>query len=567
MREEISGGAIIQHISKLRQRLEATSKDVPPPPRRGGGPGNSNSRGRNISLSTPVNLKSAAPRRTRTSANAGSNIKTSESEEEQVDVDRASDSQEEFGSRRAGKNAAKIEKREPKVEIANDGGPQQGDQETAGNASKKRKRERGSDRPLKRNRGPAVKKFYTDKNRKGNHPAPSSVSSGEDASSWDESPKIGNGANQQDVLGQQFFAVGADFFKDYDQDDASTPRASSCGESSVANRVLVLKLGEGEPAKALLRGLQSQERLARATDADSVACSGTTSIARFDGGREKMVHGDEASSNIADVDYYSATLGNSSHLSREYAQRLPQVSLSHESGTFAVNNKYSSIGDGDDSVLGGNNATYNSSVFSNHNLQPSGDWNFRSIPTELVPMDFAAPVGYPAHLNQQENLGVFGPSNIYSDSYNIPSNHASSLGQGSGWSAPPAFDRGSAITPTPDYVPPTALSRNNAGTGPAVYGNSFCGSQASSGVYAQQVQNSAVISSTSSAETPVSGFPALSSFLPDSASATQVAGIENSDDVNWTDFLADFHGGEDISDTNLMTTISGQHDGGTEAEE
>lgn len=555
MEERVSGGAIIQHISKLRQRLEATGKDVPPPPRRGGGYGNSNSKGRNTGLGTPVALTPANLRRTRASANMGSNMKASETEEEMIDIAGGSESQEEFGN---GK---------PKAEKADDTGAKQEDQSGAGNAGEKRKRVGSFDNPPKRSKGPAARKPHKRKNKKTNHLGSLSVSSGEDDGSGDENPESDDDKYQQDLVGRQYLAVGADFFQDYDQDDASTAHASSCGGSNVANRVVVLRFGESERAKALLQHVQSQDKAAQGTDAESVVSSSTTSIARFDGGRESIVHGGEASPNIADPDYHSMSLGNSSHLSQEYNQRLQQVSLPNPSGGFVVSSSYSSIALGNDSLPSGNNAIYNSSVISDQNYEASGDWSFQSMPANMTSSNVAGPLGYSAHMSQQQNPRVFGSSNIHSNSFIYQSSHANNLGQESGWSAPLAFDHRSEIIPRPAYVAPTEVIRSHTRTNPVLYENAFSRSRASSGGCAQQVQGSAVINSASSAETPIGTFPAVNSFLPDNNSAIQVPGFEISEDVYWADFLDDLHGIDDVFNTNLMANIPNEGDGGTEAED
>ena len=563
MEERVSGGAIIQHISKLRQRFQDFGKNVPPPPKRGGGHGNSSSRGPNIGLSTPVARKPAArmsaaqmpapPRRTRASANVRSKIRDLDSEEE-VDVDVASDSEEEIGSGDAEHAASKVQERKPKVERAEDKVIRPEDEDTASHAGQKRKR------------GGVPTTSYKRSSRKGGDRTLSSVSSGEDAGSRDESVKS-NAERYQDSIERQFFAVGADFFKDYDQKKDSMPRACSSGESEVANRIVVLRVGKSERAKAFLQGLPSQERTARETAAEPVIHSETTSVARFDGGRENMIYGDEATSSVPGLNYHSVTLGNPSHLYHEHAQPLPEAPISHDSGSFAMHNNYDSIGLGDDTFFSSNGAPHNSLVFPDHNFQASGDWDFPSMPADLVSMNFAAPAGYSALTSQQVNLGMFGSSNLYPNSFNFRSSDANTLGQGSGWSARRAVDRGSAITPNSGYMVPRALSGNSTGSDPVLYENSLPRSQALSGGFTQQVQSSAVISSASSAETPISTSPALNSSLPDNTGAIQITDNGNSEEVIWTDFLVDFNGDEDITEHNLMTDISGQRNDGVGTEE
>lgn len=555
MEEHVSGGAIIQHISKLRQRLEAMGKNVPPPPRRGGGYGNSSSKGRNVGFDTPATRTPTAPKRMRASANVSSKIMGSDTGEEEIDVDGASDSEEEFGSRKS------------KADKADIWGVKQEDQNTAGNAGEKRKRDGGCDSPLKRSKKPTGRKLRKGKNRRANDRTSSSASSGQDTGSREKSPGSDDDRYQQESIGRQFLAVGADFFQDYDQDDASTPHASGSGESDVANRVVVLRLGESERTKAFLQRMQSQERVTRGTYANSVPSSRATSIARFDGGRESTVRVAEVSSKIADVDYRSMTLENPSQLSQEYAQRLQQAPLSHASGSFVVNSNYSTIGLDNDSLLGGDDAIYNPPIVPNQNFQASGDWDFQSMPADLVSMNFAAPVEYSAHLNQEANLGGFASSNIYSDSFNYRPRHANSFETGSSWRAPLAFDHGSAIAPSSSNVPPAALSGRITGIGRVVYENSSSRSQVSLDRYTQQVQGSAVINSASSAETPVSTFAASNSLLSDNTGAIQVPDIEISEDMNWAEYLEDLPEVEDIFNTSLMTNIPGEHNGSTGVED
>lgn len=567
MEERVSGGAIIQHLAKLRQRCAAAGINVPPPLRRGGGNGNSNSRGRNTGLGTPAAPMQAAPtpaaptpaasRRTRASANISLENRVSEREEEDIDVDGASESEEEFGSQHAGQSTPKSKGREPKVEEADEDEIEQEDGDTASNAGKKRKRSGDSNGPPKRKRGPAKRKNRKRKNSKGDQRAPSSVSSSdENGSSDDESQISDDGGYQQDSVGRRYFAVGADFFEDYDEDEAPNLRESDSKGTKAAQLVAVLRLGESERAKGFLHDLQDQEKAAHETNAETFAYSRTTSVTGFNGGRENIVYGDEASSNVADVDYYPSTSGNPPQLSQGYAQRLPRVPLSFESGSLVSNNNYGSVELGDHSFLGGRNATYDPPAFHHPNLNTSDHWDLRSVPADLVSTNFAAPVGYSAHMSQQVNVGDFGSSNL-----NFPTNYANNFGQGSGSCPPLVFDHGSAITLSQGFVAPADLS----GTGPGPYGNPFSQTQGSSSGYTQQVQGSAVISSASSAEISHGAFS--DPFLTENSSAVQVPRFENSEDVNWTDFLLDFDGSEYVPDTTFMTNISGQSNGGTGAEE
>ena len=526
MEERVSGGAIIQHISKLRQRLEAMGKNVPPPPRRGGGYGNSNSKSRITSVGTP-----AAPRRTRAAANMRSNMKASETEDEEVDIEGVSGSEEEFGSSKS------------KVEKIDDTGIKQEGQSSAGIAGKKRKRAGDSDSPVKQNKERSASKPHELKSRKINHGATLCSSSGEDDDLENESPGSNDDGYQQDAVGRQYLAAGADFFRDYDQDDASSD------ESNVANRAVVLRFGESERAKAFLQHVQTQENVARGTDAESVASSKTTSIARFDGGRESIVHSGEISSNIADVDYHSMPLRNSSHLSQEYNQQPQQASSSIPSGSFVMNSNYGSIALENDGHFGGNTAIFNPSMISNPNFQASSEWGFQSMPADMVTVNFAAPAEYSAHMSQQPVSRVFESSNIHPNSFIFQSSHANSLGQEAGWNAPMAFDRGSAILPRQSYVAPTGVSGSHNGPSPVLYENAFSRSEASSRRCTQQVQASAVVNRASSDST------------------IQVPDFEIPEDINWTNFLDDIHAIDDVFNANLTTDIPNEGNGSTQAED
>lgn len=549
MEERVSGGAIIQHISKLRQRLETMGKNVPPPPRRGGGYGNSNSKSQNTSISTP-----AAPRRTRAAANIKSNMKASETEEEEIDIEGGPGSDEEFGS---GK---------PKVEKTDDTRIKQERKSSAGNAGGKRKRVGDSNSPVIRSKGSPAGKPHKRKSRKTNHGTSVSGSSGEDNDQRNETPESDNDRHQQDSIGRQYLAAGADFFQDYDEEDVSMAPASSYGESDGASRAVVLRFGESERAKTFLQHMQSQEKAAPEADEESVGSSSTTSIARFDGGKESIVHGGGISSNIAGVNYPSMSSGHPSYLSQEYNQRLQQISPSNPSGSFFVHPSYNSIELGNDSQLSGNNAIYNSSVISNPHFHVSDDWDFRSMPADMVSANFTAPVGYSAHMSQQPSPRVFEPSNIHSNSFIYQSSHASNLGQEQGWSAPPAFDHGSVTGSRPIYVAPTEVSGNHSGVTPVLYENAFSRSQASSRRRTRQVQGSGAVNNASFAETPVSAFPAVNSFLPENDSVIQAPGFKIPEDLIWNDFIDDFHGVDDVFNTTLMTDIPNEGNEGTQAE-
>lgn len=108
MGDQITDGAVIQHLAKLRQRMVAQGLSVPPPLRRGGGSLISTGySGSSYSASKPTAARNAKPTGNRASLNVTQVVK--EEEEEDFDVDNASDSDEEFAEA-----PSKRVKREPK---------------------------------------------------------------------------------------------------------------------------------------------------------------------------------------------------------------------------------------------------------------------------------------------------------------------------------------------------------------------------------------------------------------------------------------------------------------------
>lgn len=605
MHKQVSSGAIIQHLAKLRQRLAAQGVSVPPPLRRGGGNGISTSGNRNVGSGTP-----ATPKKTNSAANANSENNSSGSEDEECDVDKASDSEEEFGSWRAEQNATKARGRKPKVKEADGSEIKQEDDDAANKTGTKRKSGRNSGGPHKRKRGPAKRKFQKRKNSKSDRRAPSSVSNTKESGSSDDEIQSGSDdSNQQDPVGQRYLAVGAGIFRDYDQDNASNPRESDSEGPKTANLVAVLRLGKNERAQAFLQSLHNHEQALHKADADSIARSEITSIAKFDGGGEVIPYGKTASPNVADVDYQTLPPETPPRLIQEYARRLPRASLSYESASIVANTHNSSVMLGNDNLRSGRNATHDSLAFYHPNSHPSGRWDFGSMPVDFISPNVAAPAGYSAHTGQQTNLGAFPSSDLHPDDFNFPSSYANNFGQGSGWFAPPAFDHNesqkphgvfvrpldgysnesyrniplpasspedvnivnmfgheSAVSAGQTCVAPTNLFKNNIGTSPGSIENSFAQVQDSLSGYTQQVRGSAAIKSDSPAGTSGDSFPWWDSFPPNNDSAVQVSGIENSEDVNWTNLLVDFDGAEDISDINFMND-SGKSKGAAGVEE
>ena len=277
MQKPVSGGAIIQHLAKLRQRLAAQGFRVPPPLRRGGGSGISTSGARNVGSGTP-----ATPKKKNSAAHGNSENNASESEDEEFDVDKASDSEEDFGSWRAGQNATRAKGRKPKVKEADGSEIKREDENAANETGAKRNSAKSSDGSLKRKRGPAERKFQKRKNSKSDRRGPSTGSNSEESGSSDDGiQNSSDDSNQQDPVSQRYLAVGASIFRDYDQDKAPTPRKSDSEGPKTAKLVAVIRLGKNERVQAFLQSLHNQEQALHEVDADAMTCSETTSIAMW----------------------------------------------------------------------------------------------------------------------------------------------------------------------------------------------------------------------------------------------------------------------------------------------
>ena len=309
------------------------------------------------------------------------------------------------------------------------------------------------------------------------------------------------------------------------------------------------------------------------------------------------------------MDYQTLPLENPPQLNQEYARRPPRASLPYESASIVANNHDSSVMLGNDYLRSGGITTYDSPAFYHPNSHPSGRWSFNSVPVDLVTTNFAAPAGYSAHIGQQTNLEAFASVDLPPDDFKFPSNYANNFGQGSGWSAPPAFDHnesqrphgffvrpleghsnnpyrdislpassledvgifdtfdhGSAVSAGQNCVAPTDLFKCTIGTKSGSMGKSFSQVQDSLSGNIQQVQSSAATNCESPAGTSSETFPCWNSFSPNDDSPIQVPGTENSGALNWTNLLMDFNEAEDISDTNFMTSISGQSKGASGVE-
>lgn len=92
MGDQISDGAVIQHLAKLRQRMVSQGLSVPPPLRRGGGNAIS------TTTSGSANRSAASKKmRARKGPESPDPVDENDEDEEDFDVDEASDSEEEFG--------------------------------------------------------------------------------------------------------------------------------------------------------------------------------------------------------------------------------------------------------------------------------------------------------------------------------------------------------------------------------------------------------------------------------------------------------------------------------------
>lgn len=108
MGNNVSEGAIVQHLAKLRSRRVASSKQVPPPLRRGG----SGSAAKASSTSTSPTKASAEASPPKGQTKSKARKATDSSDEEDIPVmDESSDESEEYGSRRRSKKSSKKKSR------------------------------------------------------------------------------------------------------------------------------------------------------------------------------------------------------------------------------------------------------------------------------------------------------------------------------------------------------------------------------------------------------------------------------------------------------------------------
>ena len=115
MGAQISDGAVIQHLAKLRQRMVAQNLSVPPPLRRGGGYMTTTFPNANLGSESVSSKKGKSIAVARSPSSMGVNY----DDEDEFDVDKASDSGEDFGTTRSKrvKREAKNSRRSSKVKV------------------------------------------------------------------------------------------------------------------------------------------------------------------------------------------------------------------------------------------------------------------------------------------------------------------------------------------------------------------------------------------------------------------------------------------------------------------
>ena len=613
MEKQVSGGAIIQHIAKIRQRLAAMGAEVPPPLRRGGvgsaststsvaaghristpplprqrrsnrassvaspdmsvpsplrrggGNGNPASGSRNIGSATP-----ATPRKRKSPMDSNSEETPSESEEES-DTNGDSISETEFGSRRARRNAPKAKGHKTKGREANDNEITSEDENVTRSAGKKRKRDSNVSEMLNREKGPAPSRIH------------GGINLGDDENQI-------RSDNPDEQGGERYLGGGAGLFAEYDRDDNPTPRGTENDGTQVANLVTVLKLGQSERTQVFLQSLQEQG--APIIHAESVPYLRNSFISGFDGGGEYSAHG---------IESRSGTFRNTPKLTHGYGQRFPQTPSSYEHGSFVTNNNHNIVGFGDDTFRNRSTATYNPSALHHRNFFASDPWEFNSMPSDVIATNSSAPIGYSTHMGQQTNALAFPSPNLPSAGIDLPSFSAYRFPQRSGWCAPSELDqndpeglRGSFVRPLENYsneahrniplsagnpedvptsnlyhqesavrsnqtfVAPVDVLRSDINTVPVSARTSSTQAPGSLSACAPQLQEPAVSSTASLAETSSGNLSAWNLLSPYNSSTNQVPSIENSD---WADYLVNFNGSEDILDTNLTSDISSPKNG------
>lgn len=596
MEKQVSGGAIIQHIAKIRQRLAAGGFSVPPPLRRGGGNGNPASASQDI-RTTPVprhrrgNVSSASVSRDSgffSPPRRGNGIRTSTS-----DAPRAYYPDNEFGSRITRQNDPRARRGNPSADqVENDETTPEYDDTTI-RAGNKRKRGINPSGPLKQSAGLAGRIIHQRKTGKESRGASSNVSDNSENDLYgDKSQTDSDDCDEQASVGQRYLAVGAGFLADYDYDDNSASNETDSKEAKAAKTVTVLQIGKSERAVSLLQDLQGQA--AGAVDLEAVPYLLTSSMSGFDGGGELVTYGFEARPKVADVVFDAGTSRVSAKSTQGFGQQFPQAPLSYENSSLVINNGPASLALGTNTFYGGKSAIYDSSDFQSYTFRSSGHQEFDSTPADVISAAFTAPVGCSS---QQIRSASFSSPYFHPSGPDIKA--ADRFRQASGWSAPSAISRNEsqqshgafslpldnynqkahrgislpdnspegdstvnldnnnlAIRQNQSYVAPADLLGSNFDTVPNSLKNSSSQTQGLSRVSMQPFQSSTASDGTFSAEINSEIVPGWNSLSPHNDGTVQFSNIESSDNMTWTDFVADFDGTEDILGTNLGTVHS-----------
>lgn len=603
MDEKVSGGAIIQHLAKIRQRFVSQGISVPPPLRRGGGNANLNSNSRNTRSGSSTPLKKTKSLVINKSENHGTG-----SDDGEFDVDRATDSEEDFGETRAKhvRYDTKGKRRQTRLKEANsDDKGQEG--EVTSKMGDKRKRIRSFGGALKQ-RKVAKSRAQMRKDNIGLHRPHSSVGSDkmyENGSDDNRTQMTSEERRPEDSASQRYLAVGATFFDDQDHDVAFQPRGTDAEELKVASTVAVLRLGNSERALTLLQGLKDQEQAVDDAEVESLTFADKPSISGVDGGGENIT--EEASLSVPDMNHCSASSRGNLQVSREYGRPLRQAPLPREDSRFVAKNNGSSVGHSGNSFSSGRNGEYGAPPFHHPDRHASYQWGLDSVSDDLVSKNLDAPTGYSAHINQQLNIGNFAPSGLFPDEFMASHSHTNSFPLGQTWSNQPvcgqngaqqqhaafpshlegfgtgthhpwfpigesehfktsaAFDQRATASPIQTRVAPTNLFSNNTGTGLGLIGNSFPQAQEIMSGNHQRVQLSESTKDTSSASVVDANVSPWNSLPSNHTSIVQIPDFGEPEDVTWNDFLVDFEDSNDFFETHLMNTISAQGDGGSDS--
>ena len=266
MGDNISDGAVIQHLAKLRQRMVAQGLSVPPPLRRGGGTLISTGySGGSYGASKPTVARNTKAISTRTSLNAtqGSN----EDDEEEFDVDKASDPDEEFAEARTKrvKREPKGKKSKVKKEDSDDDDPEFGNMYLKLGEKRKRSKAAAIESKVK---GTAKFKGTESSGASKIHQGPgglpaeertrrSSVDYGEQNDD-DDSNDEHNSEEERIGAGRGFLQLqepADEHFEDESQEDEDQDgleRENTEHKSESPSKMVVLRLGKGELSLTLL---------------------------------------------------------------------------------------------------------------------------------------------------------------------------------------------------------------------------------------------------------------------------------------------------------------------------